>query len=150
MSIKLPPPPRLDMLVSQDAQGRPMINQSVLRELRTYLETLGKVLLPNSGSVAWGTISFVESKLTDIQTRPHSALQNVEQADMTNANTDRNKHVSNAMTKGWEEHRALTILAHGGIVAMDKFAIPGVCWQGYFQDPEGNTFGLFEPNPTAQ
>ena len=38
----------------------------------------------------------------------------------------------------------------GGIVAMPKFAVPGVCWQGYFVDPEGNTFGLFQPDASAK
>ncbi len=38
----------------------------------------------------------------------------------------------------------------GGIVAMPKFAVPGVCWQGYFVDPEGNTFGLFQPDTSAK
>lgn len=41
------------------------------------------------------------------------------------------------------------ILSLGGIVAMPKFAVPGLCWQGYFLDPEGNTFGLFQPDPKA-
>jgi hypothetical protein len=44
---------------------------------------------------------------------------------------------------------AEVILSAGGIVAMDKFAVPGICWQGYFQDTEGNTFGIFEPNESA-
>ena len=38
----------------------------------------------------------------------------------------------------------------GGIVAMPKFAVPGVCWQGYFVDPEGNTFGIFQPDANAK
>lgn len=42
------------------------------------------------------------------------------------------------------------ILANGGIVAMPKFAVPGVCWQGYFQDGEHNTFGIFQPDPNAK
>lgn len=37
-----------------------------------------------------------------------------------------------------------TILANGGRVAMPKFAISGVCWQGYFLDPDGNTFGVVQ------
>ena len=45
---------------------------------------------------------------------------------------------------------AQTILEHGGKVALPKFAVPGVCWQGYFLDPEGNTFGLFQPDPQAR
>jgi predicted enzyme related to lactoylglutathione lyase len=37
----------------------------------------------------------------------------------------------------------------GGIVVLPKFAVPGVCWQGYFLDPEGNTFGVFQPDANA-
>ena len=36
------------------------------------------------------------------------------------------------------------ILGLGGRVALPKFLVPGVCWQGYFLDTEGNAFGLFE------
>jgi predicted enzyme related to lactoylglutathione lyase len=45
---------------------------------------------------------------------------------------------------------AKKILAHGGRVALPKFAVGGVCWQGYFIDPEGNTFGIFQPDPNAK
>ena|SRR5689334_10726675 len=41
------------------------------------------------------------------------------------------------------------ILAAGGHVALPKFALPGMAWQGYYLDPEGNTFGIHEPNPDA-
>jgi hypothetical protein len=37
----------------------------------------------------------------------------------------------------------------GGIVALPKFAVPGTCWQGYFLDPEGNTFGIFQVDAKA-
>lgn len=37
----------------------------------------------------------------------------------------------------------------GGQVALPKFVISGVCWQGYFVDPDGNTFGIFEVDETA-
>jgi predicted enzyme related to lactoylglutathione lyase len=37
----------------------------------------------------------------------------------------------------------------GGIVALPKFAVSRVCWQGYFVDPEGNTFGIFQPDENA-
>jgi predicted enzyme related to lactoylglutathione lyase len=40
--------------------------------------------------------------------------------------------------------------SQGGQVAMPKFAVPGVCWQGYFIDTEGNTFGIFQPDPAAK
>ena len=41
------------------------------------------------------------------------------------------------------------ILQQGGIVALPKFAVPKTCWQGYFVDTEGNTFGIFEVDPNA-
>ncbi|WP_114749494.1 VOC family protein [Pleomorphovibrio marinus] len=42
------------------------------------------------------------------------------------------------------EATARIISELGGNVAMPKFAVPGVCWQGYFIDTEGNTFGIFQ------
>jgi len=42
------------------------------------------------------------------------------------------------------------ILEAGGQVALPKFAVPGVCWQAYFIDLDGNTFGVFQPDPRAQ
>ncbi len=44
---------------------------------------------------------------------------------------------------------AKQILEVGGIVALGKFAVPGRCWQGYFIDTEGNTFGIFEVDESA-
>ena len=41
------------------------------------------------------------------------------------------------------------ILAAGGRVALPKFALPGMAWQGYYLDPEGNTFGIHQPDPKA-
>ena len=38
----------------------------------------------------------------------------------------------------------------GGKVALPKFAVPGVCWQGYFLDTEGNVFGLFQADSAAK
>jgi len=42
-----------------------------------------------------------------------------------------------------------TILRLGGTVALPKFAVPGRCWQGYYIDTEGNTFGVFEVEENA-
>ena len=42
------------------------------------------------------------------------------------------------------------IISAGGQVALPKFAVPGLCWQGYFLDPEGNSFGIFQPDPQAK
>ncbi len=45
---------------------------------------------------------------------------------------------------------ASTIEGLGGIVALPKFPVPKTCWQGYFVDPEGNTFGIFQVDPNAK
>lgn len=42
------------------------------------------------------------------------------------------------------------ILAAGGRVALPKAALPGMAWQGYYLDPEGNTFGIHQPDPEAR
>jgi predicted enzyme related to lactoylglutathione lyase len=41
------------------------------------------------------------------------------------------------------------ILDAGGQVALPKMALIGMAWQGYYLDPEGNTFGIHQPDPTA-
>lgn len=41
------------------------------------------------------------------------------------------------------------ILAAGGQVALPKMALTGIAWQGYYLDPEGNTFGIHQPDPAA-
>lgn len=45
---------------------------------------------------------------------------------------------------------AAELLTHGARVVFPKFAVPGLCWQGYFSDTEGNTFGIFEPDVEAR
>ena len=45
---------------------------------------------------------------------------------------------------------AKAILKNGGMVALEKFAVPGTCWQGYFLDLEGNTFGVFQVDANAK
>ncbi|WP_432560656.1 VOC family protein [Granulicoccus sp. GXG6511] len=42
------------------------------------------------------------------------------------------------------------ILAAGGSVALPKHALPGMAWQGYFLDSEGNVFGLHQPDMDAK
>jgi predicted enzyme related to lactoylglutathione lyase len=60
-----------------------------------------------------------------------------------------NAYVNSMKVESFDE-TAEKILSLGGIVALPKFAIPGKCWQGYFQDPEGNTFGLFQVDENAK
>jgi predicted enzyme related to lactoylglutathione lyase len=45
---------------------------------------------------------------------------------------------------------AAKVLSAGGQIALPKFAVPGVCWQGYFIDTEKNTFGIFQTDPAAK
>lgn len=44
---------------------------------------------------------------------------------------------------------ASRILGAGGTVALAKAALPGMAWQGYFLDTEGNVFGVHQPDENA-
>jgi hypothetical protein len=44
---------------------------------------------------------------------------------------------------------AARALAAGATVALEKHALPGMAWQGYFLDTEGNVFGVHQPDPDA-
>lgn len=44
---------------------------------------------------------------------------------------------------------AAKIVENGGTVALEKFAIPWKCRQGYFHDPEWNMFWIFQPDANA-
>ena len=48
------------------------------------------------------------------------------------------------------DETAAKIIAANGRLAMAKFALPGMAWQGYFLDTEGNTFGIHQPDPNAK
>jgi predicted enzyme related to lactoylglutathione lyase len=47
------------------------------------------------------------------------------------------------------DETAARIEAAGGQVALPKYALPGMAWQGYFIDTEGNTFGVHQPDADA-
>lgn len=55
------------------------------------------------------------------------------------------------ITLGCDDYDTLhtAILGAGGQVAMPKAALPGMAWQGYYLDTEGNVFGLHQPDPDA-
>ena len=42
------------------------------------------------------------------------------------------------------------ILNLGGRIALPKHALPGMAWQGYYIDTEGNTFGSHQPDKNAK
>lgn len=48
------------------------------------------------------------------------------------------------------DEAAARILEAGGTVAQPKAALPGMAWQGYFLDTEGNVFGVHQPDPEAK
>ena len=60
-----------------------------------------------------------------------------------------NAYVCTIQVKNFDE-TAKNIEAAGGVVAMPKFAIPKMAWQGYFLDTEGNTFGVHQPDENAK
>lgn len=41
------------------------------------------------------------------------------------------------------------IEAAGGTVAMPKYPLTGMAWQGYYLDTEGNVFGIHQPDENA-
>lgn len=59
-----------------------------------------------------------------------------------------NAYVISMEVKNFDK-TAEKIYALGGKEALPKFAIPGKCWQGYFIDTAGNTFGIFEVDEKA-
>jgi len=57
-----------------------------------------------------------------------------------------------ACTMGVEDFdkTADKILSLGGQVALPKHALPGMAWQGYFLDTEGNVIGVHQPDVNAK
>ncbi|MBT2684724.1 VOC family protein [Bacillus sp. ISL-37] len=57
-----------------------------------------------------------------------------------------------ACTMGVEDYDATEtkILKYGGVVALPKYALPGMAWQGYYKDTEGNIFGIHQPDVNAK
>jgi len=42
------------------------------------------------------------------------------------------------------------IVSLGGVTALPKHALPGMAWQGYYKDTEGNIFGIHQPDEQAK
>ena len=60
-----------------------------------------------------------------------------------------NSYTCTVLVENYDE-MATKILKAGGIEAMPKFAIPGMAWQGYFLDTEGNVFGIHQADVNAR
>ena len=112
MSIKLPIPPKVELLITTDQQGKPVVNQYVLREIRVFFEAIFKILSLTINSIAWGSIGFTGSKLTDIETRRHENLQGVAELNTASVSVEKDKHLSNAQGKTWQDHMPM-VSTHG-------------------------------------
>lgn len=57
-----------------------------------------------------------------------------------------------ACTLGVEDYDSTEakILEYGGQIALPKYALPGMAWQGYCIDTEGNVIGIHQPDPNAK
>ena len=57
-----------------------------------------------------------------------------------------------ACTMGVEDYDATEekVLANGGTIALPKYALPGMAWQGYYTDSEGNLFGIHQTDENAK
>jgi uncharacterized protein len=57
-----------------------------------------------------------------------------------------------ACTIGVEDYDSTEakLLKSGGRVALPKYALPGMAWQGYYLDTEGNIFGVHQPDQNAK
>ena len=83
----------------------------------------------------------------------HRAIRHAWRAEV---NASQVRQVSRAafsrLTSGYEDFdkTAQTITKLGGEVALPKFAVPGLCWQGYFRDTESNVFGIFQVDEQAK
>lgn len=55
------------------------------------------------------------------------------------------------LTMGTDDVDATTrkVLDAGGAVALEKHALPGMAWQAYYLDTEGNTFAVHQPDENA-
>jgi hypothetical protein len=99
-----PPPKNLDRLNLQDQMketGRWMF------EVYRRLKDTGIL------AILWTNLDFTGSKLTDIITRAHADLQLILGLDPTSTDATKNKHVSNAQGKKWEDHVDASANVHG-------------------------------------
>jgi predicted enzyme related to lactoylglutathione lyase len=60
-----------------------------------------------------------------------------------------NAYVCTVQVDSYDETHDRIVKA-GGTVAVPKHAIPGMAWQGYYKDTEGNIFGIHHPDEAAK
>lgn len=62
---------------------------------------------------------------------------------------DPNQPVVNSIMVDSVDESTQMIEENGGKVVVPKFAIPGMGWVAYFQDPDGNVHGIWENDEDA-
>jgi hypothetical protein len=92
----LPRPPR----AQRDGNVDPF---EVVRWYDAVWAVLSKV-----SSIAWTSIDFTGSSLSDIKDRRHALLQAIEAADADSTNTDLGKHITDLLAYGWKRNLAIT------------------------------------------
>lgn len=69
-------------------------------------------ILSGALGVGWGIVHKGGSNLTEIETRNHDDCQNIGTLNQTSADATKNKHLSNADGKAWEDHRLDSTIHH--------------------------------------
>lgn len=52
----------------------------------------------------WNAIDKTGSRLSDIETRPHSDLQSIQELNVSSTDDTKNRHLSDAQAKVWQDH----------------------------------------------
>ena len=109
MAIIIPRPPRQTGDGERDKFELTKWYDAIWKAVSGLIYVVGSEV----GTISWSTINFVGSTLSSIQTRTHSLLQSIEQANDADTSTTGGKHTSNAQLKKYEDHRASTGNPHG-------------------------------------
>jgi predicted enzyme related to lactoylglutathione lyase len=63
---------------------------------------------------------------------------------------DPGQRLANTISVESVDDAVLAVERNGGRIVAPKSAIPGVGWLAYFEDPDGNPFGLMQADPDAK
>jgi hypothetical protein len=141
----LPPPPRSPAT----SEGPALASWLVL--VQRWLEKAYR-RIDAALQLAWQQIDTAGSKLADLETRPHSALQDVEIADATGADDTTPRHLTDADAKAGADHRNATSDVHGAtgaVVGAGDLATP-VTSGVVFQADAVADLNLAPSNPPTQ
>jgi hypothetical protein len=82
-----------------------------LSDLRSMERWMQNVYASLSGlpGIAWDVIDKTGSSLEDIETRLHSMLQSIFQADVDLFDTDKEKHITNLLAYNWDRNKVYSV-----------------------------------------